>query len=88
MAYLAENGVACGIHYPVPIHLQEAYSFLGLPEGSFPAAEAAASEMVSLPMFAELTDDQIAYAAGKVKAFMESRSGAQREAEQLSAATA
>lgn len=88
MAYLAENGVACGIHYPVPIHLQEAYSFLGLPEGSFPAAEAAASEMVSLPMFAELTDDQIAYAAGKINSFMESRRGVQPEREQLSAANA
>jgi dTDP-4-amino-4,6-dideoxygalactose transaminase len=89
IAYLAEKGVSCGIHYPVPIHLQEAYRFLGLTKGRFPEAEAAASEMVSLPMFAELTDEQIAYTAGQIRAFTQMRKGAQREDKrQLPTATA
>lgn len=61
MTKLAEKGVSCGIHYPVPIHLQDAYSFLHLGQGSFPVAEQCASEFLSLPMFAELNKDQIAY---------------------------
>lgn len=65
---LGEKGVNCGIHYPVPVHLQNAYASLGLKAGSFPVAEKVASEFVSLPMFAELTEEQIRYAADMVKA--------------------
>ena len=64
---LAEKGIGTNIHYPVPIHLQDAYSFLGLKKGSFPVAEKCASEFVSLPMFAELTGEQIQYVADAVK---------------------
>jgi dTDP-4-amino-4,6-dideoxygalactose transaminase len=64
---LAGQGVSCGIHYPVPIHLQEAYRCLGLAPGSFPVAEKCANEFLSLPMFAELTTGQIAYVAEKLK---------------------
>lgn len=67
MAALAEQGVSCGIHYPVPIHLQEAYRSLGLARGSFPVAEKCAEEFLSLPMFPELTTGQIAYVADKLK---------------------
>jgi dTDP-4-amino-4,6-dideoxygalactose transaminase len=63
MAALAEKGVSCGIHYPVPVHLQDAYGFLGLSEGSFPVSERCASEYLSLPMYPELTSGQIAYVA-------------------------
>jgi dTDP-4-amino-4,6-dideoxygalactose transaminase len=56
---LAGIGIHCGIHYPIPVHLQEAYRSLGLTQGSFPVAERCASEFLSLPMFPELTDDQI-----------------------------
>jgi dTDP-4-amino-4,6-dideoxygalactose transaminase len=56
---LEKTGIACGIHYPVPIHLQEAYQNLGYEEGAFPIAEQAAKEFVSLPMFPELTPAQI-----------------------------
>ena len=56
---LGEMGIACGIHYPVPVHLQEAYSNLGYEAGSFPIAEQVAKEFVSLPMFPELTPAQI-----------------------------
>jgi dTDP-4-amino-4,6-dideoxygalactose transaminase len=56
---LSEMNIYCGIHYPVPIHLQAAYRFLGLKPGSFPVAEKYAKEIISLPMFAELTEPQI-----------------------------
>jgi dTDP-4-amino-4,6-dideoxygalactose transaminase len=56
---LASEGIACGIHYPVPIHLQEAYRFLGYGKGSFPVAEQCADECLSLPMFPHLTAEQL-----------------------------
>lgn len=58
---LKELGVHTGLHYPVPLHLQEAYRHLGHAEGAFPAAESAAKRLLSLPMFAELTDAQVDY---------------------------
>ena len=58
IAHLAENGIAAMIHYPVPVHLSKAYSFLRLGEGSFPEAESMAREIITLPMYAELTDTQ------------------------------
>jgi dTDP-4-amino-4,6-dideoxygalactose transaminase len=64
---LGEKGINCGIHYPVPIHLQDAYASLGFKAGIFPVAEKVASEFVSLPMFAELSPDQISYVAEEVK---------------------
>jgi dTDP-4-amino-4,6-dideoxygalactose transaminase len=56
---LAERGVNCAIHYPVPLHLQNAYQELGLGRGSFPIAERCAEEIISLPMYPELTAEQI-----------------------------
>ena len=56
---LVEKDIHCGIHYPIPLHLQEAYKSLGLGKGSFPVAEKVASEFISLPMFPELDKDQI-----------------------------
>lgn len=64
---LGEKGIGTNVHYPVPVHLQNAYEFLGLPKGSFPVAEKVASEFVSLPMFAELTEEQVRYVAEEVK---------------------
>ena len=54
---------ACAVHYPVPIHLQEACRNLGYTEGAFPIAENLANEFLSLPMFPELTEEQIEYVA-------------------------
>lgn len=59
MKHLTEQGIGCGIHYPVPIHLQKAYRHMGLTEGSFPVAEACAKELVSLPMFPELKPSHV-----------------------------
>ncbi|HSV32922.1 MAG TPA: DegT/DnrJ/EryC1/StrS family aminotransferase [Pyrinomonadaceae bacterium] len=56
---LAAAGVQTGIHYPVPIHLQPAYSSLGYRAGDFPETEKQSQHVLSLPMFAELTDEQI-----------------------------
>ena len=60
---LGEKGVASGIHYPVPVHLLDAYKDLGKGKGSFPAAEEAADEIVSLPMFPHLSAEQQQYVA-------------------------
>ncbi len=70
MAALAENDVFCGIHYPVPLHLQDAYKPLGYSKGSFPVAERCAKELVSLPMFAELTQEQIEKVVMEIKHFL------------------
>lgn len=56
---LKAKGISAGIHYPIPLHLQKAYNYLGLEEGTFPISEVAAGEIISLPMYAELTDDMI-----------------------------
>jgi dTDP-4-amino-4,6-dideoxygalactose transaminase len=63
---LQEKGIGCAVHYPVPIHLQEACRSLGYKEGAFPIAESLAQEFLSLPMFPELTQEQIDYVAGCV----------------------
>ena len=58
---LKDAGIATGIHYPIPLHMQPAYKHLGLPAGSFPVAERFAGEILSLPMYPELSADQIAF---------------------------
>jgi dTDP-4-amino-4,6-dideoxygalactose transaminase len=66
-AALKSRGVDTGIHYPVPVHLQEACADLGYRPGDFPVTEALADRILSLPMFAELTHEQIAYVADSLK---------------------
>ena len=56
---LKEKGISTGIHYPIPIHLQKAYEGVGWKKGDFPVAEKLAGEILSLPMFAELTEGQV-----------------------------
>jgi dTDP-4-amino-4,6-dideoxygalactose transaminase len=64
---MSARGVNCGIHYPVPIHLQKAYGFLGLGPGSYPVSERCAQEFLSLPMYPELTVEQIRFVVGALK---------------------
>jgi dTDP-4-amino-4,6-dideoxygalactose transaminase len=64
---LADRGISCGIHYPIPVHLQDAYKFLGNGRGSFPVAERCADEFLSLPMFPELSEEQIQAVATEVR---------------------
>jgi dTDP-4-amino-4,6-dideoxygalactose transaminase len=69
-AYLKEQGVFTGIHYPVPIHLQKCIADLGYTEGSLPVTERITKEILSLPMYAELTDDQIGHIVSTIKEFI------------------
>lgn len=64
---LKKKDIHCAIHYPVPVHLQQAYSFMGLTPGSFPVSERIAAEIVSLPMFPELTQSMIDAVCGEIR---------------------
>lgn len=70
MDALAKKEIYCGIHYPVPLHLQAAYSSLGYKKGDFPVAEKCANQLLSLPMFPELTSEQIEYVVEKIKSLI------------------
>lgn len=67
---LGRTGVQCGIHYPIPVHLQEAYRGLQLSPGTFPVAERCANEFLSLPMFPELKQEQIEFVVSQLKALV------------------
>ena len=67
--YLAAADIGTGIHYPVPLHLQNAYSHLGYRAGDFPVAEKAATEILSLPMYPGLADEQIERVCKRLEAF-------------------
>jgi dTDP-4-amino-4,6-dideoxygalactose transaminase len=77
-AYLAEAGIGTGIHYPIPLHLQKAYQHLCYKKGDFPVTERVAVEIVSLPMFPQLTHNQQEEVASKVTDFVTSKVGASR----------
>jgi dTDP-4-amino-4,6-dideoxygalactose transaminase len=76
IAHLSAAGVGTGIHYPIPLHLQRAYEHLGYPVGAFPAAEEAASRIVSLPMFPHLTAEQQSYVTHSVMEFLQATTAA------------
>jgi len=67
--HLEAQGVGCGLHYPVPLHLQKAYADLGHKPGDLPVAEKAARQCLSLPIYPELTDAQIERVAALIKEF-------------------
>ena len=64
---LARRGVQTAVHYPVPVHLQEAYAYLGYKQGSLPQTEKACAEVLSMPLFPEMSRDQVMYAADTLK---------------------
>lgn len=66
MARLKTRGVETGIHYPVPLHRQPAYEHLNIPEGVLPITDKVAAEVFSLPMFAELTEEQVNHVADSI----------------------
>jgi dTDP-4-amino-4,6-dideoxygalactose transaminase len=66
-AALAERGIATGVHYPTPVPFQPAYAFLGHQRGDFPVAEELMNSCLSLPLYPELTREQIEYVAGAVR---------------------
>jgi dTDP-4-amino-4,6-dideoxygalactose transaminase len=67
--YLSDAGIGTEVYYPVPLHLQDCFSDLGYKKGDFPQAEHAALHTVALPIYPELSDDQIEYVVEKIKAF-------------------
>ena len=69
MKYLANRGVTTLIHYPIPIHLQEVYRGLGLDKGSFPKAEKAAAEVISLPLYPSLDEEEVRYVCNGIREF-------------------
>jgi dTDP-4-amino-4,6-dideoxygalactose transaminase len=71
MSHMKEHGVDPMVHYPIPIHLQEAYGFLGLGRGTYPESEKMADEIVTLPMYPELTDEQAATVVRVVASYFE-----------------
>ena len=77
-AALAEAGIGTGIHYPIPLHLQKAYENLKCKKGDFPVTERVAAEIVSLPMFPQMTNEQLHEVAKKVKEFVGARVSAVR----------
>jgi dTDP-4-amino-4,6-dideoxygalactose transaminase len=71
-AHLAVAGITASVHYPVPLHLQPAFASLGYRTGDFPAAEAAAREVLALPIYPELSDEAVAAVCAAVRAWAES----------------
>lgn len=67
--HLKTKKIASGLHYPLPLHLQECYAHLGLRPGSFPEAERSASRLLSLPIFPELDADRVSRVVEGVKSF-------------------
>lgn len=72
-AHLAQEGIGTGIHYPIPLHLQKAYQHLGYKQGDFPVTEKVASEIVSLPMFPQLTAEQQKLVTESVASYVNSK---------------
>jgi dTDP-4-amino-4,6-dideoxygalactose transaminase len=72
-SFLKDRGISTGIHYPIPIHLQPAYENLGYQKGDFPVTETQADEILSLPMYAEMSDDQIRWVARSIADFEKER---------------
>ncbi|MEJ0088731.1 MAG: DegT/DnrJ/EryC1/StrS family aminotransferase [Limisphaerales bacterium] len=67
--YLDDNGIGIAVHYPIPLHLQKCYASLGHKAGDFPVAEKASREVISLPIFPELTDAQVLRVVVVIKDF-------------------
>jgi dTDP-4-amino-4,6-dideoxygalactose transaminase len=66
---LTEAGIGTGIHYPIPVHLQQAYATMGWKKDDFPESEGAAEQILSLPMFAGLTVEQQKLVAETISQF-------------------
>jgi len=73
MKYLSSKGISIVMHYPIPIHLQSAYKQLGYKKGDFPTAEMLSEEILSLPMFPEIKEEEIRYVCREIENFYSSQ---------------
>jgi len=70
-AFLKEKGIGTSIYYPLPLHLQKCFSYLGYKEGDFPVAERVCKEILALPIYPELRDDEVEYVCDAISSFYE-----------------
>ena len=84
MNHLKKAGIGTGIHYPIPLHLQKAYAFMNYSLRDFPVAGRVASEIVSLPMFPQLTLEQQTRVAEEISAFTAKFRTKRAEGEEIS----
>jgi dTDP-4-amino-4,6-dideoxygalactose transaminase len=68
-SHLQSKGVQTAIHYPIPLHFQPAFSFLGLEEGSYPQSERAAKEVLCLPIYPEMGDEDVETVIDAIRAY-------------------
>src|SRR4030095_12021496 len=73
MSFLRQRGVSTNLHYPIPVHLQPCYEHLGMRRGSMPVTESLANLVLSLPMYPEITPQQIHYVCDQVQEFCSQR---------------
>ena len=69
MEHLKEHGVGTKVYYPIPLHLQKCFNYLGYKDGQFPESESAAKETVALPAYPELNEEQQVYVVESIKSF-------------------
>ena len=68
-AYLKEKGIRTSVYYPVPLHLQKCFDYLGYKKGDFPVAEKLCEQVLALPIFPEITEDEVSYVCETIKEF-------------------
>jgi dTDP-4-amino-4,6-dideoxygalactose transaminase len=68
-AYLKQNHVGTSIYYPIPLHLQKCFNYLGYKKGDFPVAEKVAGEVLALPIYPEITEDEVDFVCTTIKNF-------------------